>query len=305
MTSRSSSRLRSSTESADISPQLDPSPVPAKRSRLSSSSSTPSGETVARENDDEERENDTWTEEFRFENKRLRELSTRKPAKLSDKDEFKWQNLSKDAQKMCLKTLVRYFLFRASKGETITRVVIAEQLSKAGDFKAHVAAATHHASVILEREFGYVVVNGSDIIGNTEDKPSDKASEKSERSNNYFICNSKTDSPRLLHALVDSRGDAAWVGFMYAVLSLILVSPNNRAKLEDIRRQLRVIDSRFPETSTKTTRGSSRVDKDEDDPEDAKRGRDGKTVAVPELQDELEGLIARMKKVRFTFFKLL
>ena len=287
MTSRSSSRFRSSNEPSEVYSPADQDPVTSKRARVSTSSSTPSGDIPLSDDDednDDGQKEDTWGKECKF-NKALFELPTWNSCKISAKDDFKWKNLSKDVQNLCVKTLVRFFLFRASKGEIITRTAIADQLTKAGgesNFRSHAVAAIHYANEVLEREFGYVLVNASDIVGYNEEKfsskPTDKAgekggSERTERNNNFFVVNNMTSSPRLLHALVDSRQeDAALVGFMYAVFTIVFVSENNHVRVEALRRQLRAIDDRFPQTASKAVRTASSAS----------------TVAVPELKDELE-----------------
>lgn len=285
MTSRSSSRHSSEPGEIDLSDVNQDDSMVFKRARLSTSSLTPSENIVNERNnddDDDDEQKDRWANECKF-NKDLFDVPTWSTFKLSAKDDFKWKNLSKDAQNLCVKTLVRFFLFRASKNEIITRTAIAEQLTKAGNestnFRNHASAAKYFANEILEREFGFTVVNASDIIGYNDDKSNEKSNEKVERNNNYFIVNKMTSSPRLLHALVDSRHkDSALIGFMYTVFTIIFVSENNLVRVEDLRRELRIIDDRFLQTASKSTRVA------------------GATVAVPELNEELEGLIARMRK---------
>ena len=87
-----------------------------------------------------------------------------------------------------------------------------------------------------------------------------------------------TSLPRLLRILAESRQDAHLIGFMFVVFIAIFTSPNCQAKVIDIRRKLRTVDDRFLETAVSKTAKAA-------------------TAAVPELHEDLEGLLKNMRKV--------
>jgi hypothetical protein len=194
------------------------------------------------------------------------------PLALSENDDSAMKKLSLDIQNSFVRSVVRFFLFRSGRNEVISRSSISDLLAKLDQsFRKHVAASVYRANEALKSNFGYEVISVNKILGKNLDKTS----------LNYMIIN-KMKSPALLSVLSSCNNDAAFRGFTYVVLLILFTSPNRKASVSDILKQIRRLDTRFPDTMIGEESGQDF------------------SGPIPELEKDFTTLLRKMRKVTFT-----
>lgn len=177
------------------------------------------------------------------------------------------EKLSQDGKKSCIKTVLRFILFRANRSESISRITLLELLGKLdAAYKKQANAVLYHANNALKTQFGLTLLT----------VPSE-----SSKSNYYVINNSK--SPMLYSALSNITSDRGYKGFVYVILTILFTAPHRQASAQNLLNNIRQIDSRFPASVARKGKSSS--------------SSATFSFPIPELRDTFEGLLGRMKKV--------
>ena len=74
--------------------------------------------------------------------------------KLSTKDTNAWDSLSIDVKNICIKSVVRYVIFRANRNESIARTTFAEIIGKVDEsYKKYLNPCLFHANQVLVEQF--------------------------------------------------------------------------------------------------------------------------------------------------------
>ena len=182
----------------------------------------------------------------------------------------KWQNLSSDAQSLCVKAIVRLLVMKGARNELVTRVQIGDSLGKIDpNYKKHVDIVLVECQKALGEVFGYSLTSGDEVRG---------ADGKKE----VLYVSNALKSPILLATLSElAEDDAAFIGFAFVIFQILFTSPAKTADSKSILQKLRKIDTRFPETLLGKGKGNST----------AKRAN-----PVPELKEDFLGLMDHMKR---------
>jgi hypothetical protein len=158
-----------------------------------------------------------------------------------------------------------------ARGETVDREAVSAALGNLDpSYRKVKTMAIYLSQQALYENFGYIVTPAKAVIGNVDGKKDE-----------FFLSNA-VQNHALLEILADGDLKAnAYRGFVFIVCQIIFSSPGRVIDGNSLLRQLRTIDSRFPETMSKKKSGSS-----------------GQYVthAIPELGDDAFGLVNRMKK---------
>jgi hypothetical protein len=185
----------------------------------------------------------------------------------------KFENLSKEAQEQCIKTICRLFVFRGTRKEVITRTALLDALAKIEpEYKSHCDVILERTQERLLNLTGYLIIDGGNIKGCKNGSKTD-----------YYLVNAM-DSLALKNILMEDQsnsGQKAVDGFAFVVFHAIFNSPGSSIRMKDLLRNVRKLDSRFPESSLQHTAKSAMT-----------------AVPIKELENDFLGLLNHLKKVR-------
>ena len=167
--------------------------------------------------------------------------------------------------------------------EPISRKVISDELAKLDPaYKSFVSIVVNRVRAALSDGCtGYVLVGGDEVLA---------ASGYEGKKDEFYLVNGLSSS-RLQQALAGAKlqggGHPAENTFFLMVFFAILTSPGQRISFDQLLQQLHQVDSRFPQTLDHKhhTAAASAV------------AKVAGNLALPELGDDVVGLLARMKKV--------
>lgn len=204
---------------------------------------------------------------------------------VNEKKARKFEALSLEAQQQCIRAISRLFLFRGSKREVITRGQLLEYLGKIDlEYKAHCDVVLEKVQEVLLGSTGYLIVDGASIRGcNSGSK------------NDYYLVNTLNKHENLQqilswHWAEEGQGTAtmtavgkssAFSAFALIVFHSIFNSPAYTILCKDLLRNLRKVDSRFPESLPSHSSKSSAT-----------------SAPIRELEEDFLSLLSRLKKVR-------
>eukprot|EP01031_Cornospumella_fuschlensis_P036860 gene36860-44717_t len=187
---------------------------------------------------------------------------------VSEREANKFERLTSEAQKDCIRAVSRLFLFKGSKHHVITRKNVADVLNEIdSDYKTHVSVTIERAQQALY-ELGYLIVPGVNV----------KHIEQHKKTDTYYLCASVA-LPSLKNALRladSSRRRHEYLAFCMVVFHSILATTGSKITCHDLLRNMRKVDPRFPDQL-------------------AARGHRS-AVAVPELGRDFMQLLADMQK---------
>jgi len=154
-----------------------------------------------------------------------------------------FDKLSDQAQKQCIRSVSRLFIFKGGRKEVVPRATISDCLSKVDpEFKKYTNAVLSQVQTLLLQSLGYRLVSAVDIKGLQDPKATD------------FYVTSALYSPSLATLLHAGRSAAdsessndTYVALMHGVFMVLLTSVGRRSTAADLLRQLRKIDPRLPE----------------------------------------------------------
>jgi len=203
-------------------------------------------------------------------------------AEPSEREHVAWNKLARDAQNQCVKKIVRLFIMRASKQESVNRPRVSDVLKEVDpNYRKHINVVLHIVQIILYDTFGYILTEAENLIGNSESSGSSTLE--------YYLSNGLR-SPVLATKTSETSEDgsgAAFRGFVFVVCQVVASAAGRKVDVRSLLRALRLVDPRFPESlPRKSTSSSSR----------AASGGGVTGVAIPELRDDFLGLIATMRK---------
>lgn len=204
---------------------------------------------------------------------------------VNEKKARKFESLSLEAQQQCIRAISRLFLFRGSKREVITRSQLLEYLGKIDlEYKAHCDVVLEKVQEVLLGSTGYLIVDGASIRGCS-----------SGSKNDYYLVNTLNKHENLQqilswHWAEEGQGTAtmtavgrssAFSAFALIVFHSIFNSPAYTILCKDLLRNLRKVDSRFPESLPSHSSKSS-----------------ANSAPIRELEEDFLSLLSRLKKVR-------
>jgi hypothetical protein len=200
----------------------------------------------------------------------------------TEKEEEKFSSLSEDAQDLCVKAIFRLCFFKGTKNEPLTRTQMNDVLGRLeGDYKRHLNAILSRVQKQLLECTGYFLVNGEAIIGYKYGKRDE-----------FYLINSLSErSQRAVRAELMTDKEAAFAGLRFVLFHILANSPGGKAAINDLLRDLRGLDSRFPQTIGRTTgRGS------------ASSAAASSLPPIPQLGDTLQELLARLRREQYVLF---
>jgi hypothetical protein len=158
--------------------------------------------------------------------------------------------------------------------------MITDNLGKMdADYKKHINAILTEVQTRLHATTGYMIVATDAIVGCKHGKRDE-----------YLLVNTITNRMHLQSITqarcLQQQTTVPFDGFKFVIFHLILKSNSGRATLAEILQEIRKLDSRFTETISKTTTSSS-----------IRSSSTHVVSGVPGLEDNLVGLLQRMKKV--------
>lgn len=183
--------------------------------------------------------------------------------KPSIKETDNFYKMSLDQRNKCNRLVLRVLLMKAARNEPLTRAIVADVLGSFDPiYKKHLNVVLSQAKEELKSTFGYSLLCGTQVALNG-------------KKDEFYLVND-LDSPTLYAVLAESKKkkDKAFVGFVYIILQIIFSSPGRKCDVRTLLRNVRKIDSRFPEMVVK---------KDKSGP-------------IAELEGDFLTLLARMKK---------
>mmetsp|Transcript_6489 Transcript_6489/g.10924 ORF Transcript_6489/g.10924 Transcript_6489/m.10924 type:complete len:347 (+) Transcript_6489:43-1083(+) len=232
---------------------------------------------------------------------------------IADKDERNFKDIPVDAQEQCVKAVVRLLFFKGSRRENITRTVVQDELAKLDPaYKKLANIVIAKAQDELYNLWGAGLVHTNDILG-CEDSGS--------KAESYFLTNtltstklntllatgnvpttqggsrsssssSSSSASSALAQEVEFAGDNSVLGqegplfgFKLLVFFAILTAPAQSIEFADLLSKLRGEEPRFPESSHSSSRGAT--------------SNNDRSAAVPELGNDVKGLLDQMKKEKY------
>lgn len=126
---------------------------------------------------------------------------------LSDKELSKWLALSNDGRTQCVKSVVRLFLTKSSRKESVQRTHVNDVLEKIdASYKKFTNAVLYFTQKKLYNCFGYILTPCYKVIGNVDAKKDE-----------YYLSNSIKNSA--LQKIISNNDDQrnAYQGFVFVV----------------------------------------------------------------------------------------
>ena len=188
----------------------------------------------------------------------------------SKKDGEAWEKMADEAQKVCVREIVRLFLMKGGRKEAVTRKNISDALGAVDEqYKKCLNSVVQEVQLEMKKCFGYALTVINDQQQDDRNKKKDA---------DYYLFNI-VRSPKLQEILAEtSASNSAWLGFVFVVLQSINTSPGKSIDSSRLLRNIRELDPRFPETATTAVSDS---------------------VPVPELGADFASLMKRMQKEKY------
>jgi len=202
---------------------------------------------------------------------------------VTEKEETAWTKLNSEARNLCIKAVVRLFVFKGARGLPVTRANVNEAMAKIAEGDAN--SYSKHYNLVMNKvmqeleTFGFMLTSGINVPG-SEDKK------------DWYIVN-RLRSAKLQEVLSELSPHDAYIGFVWVVSQIIYTSPGRKLDIDSILRAVRKVDRRFPD-SDRGEAGGGRGSKASSS--SSSSSSNGGGAAVPDLKDSFSGLIARMKK---------
>lgn len=194
--------------------------------------------------------------------------------KALDRENAKFLALSVEIQNQLVRAVARLCLFRGTRKETLSRAIISDVLNKIDpDYKKHVSACLERAQKLLFEASGYMLLTAADIKGLKEGKKDDL----------YLVNTLMSTNKRRTLVSVLPDVNRAYFGFIFIVFHILLNASGHRMSINDLYREIRKLEPRFPETMNIST----------------VRAENTTASAVEELEESFVSLINRMKKEHY------
>ena len=126
----------------------------------------------------------------------------------------------------------------------ISRTKVGERLGDINqDCKKHVNAILPKVQEVVYKLSGMIIVASDDIKGWKDvSKKDDKR---------FYLYNGLQQSSRYLLSVLDDSNDArSYRAFIFIVFHILFNKPGKEIRFDDLQRQIRIVDSRFPESSS-------------------------------------------------------
>ena len=190
---------------------------------------------------------------------------------LTEREKRDWITLDEDTQQKLVKIATRVFLFKGSRNESIAKAKdISSAIEKVNvQYKKYTNAAIAESQKVLDNSFGFGLISEDVLLGASGSNLKTK-----------YMLFSNISSTHLSEVLANQRTqeENAYKGFVWAVTQALFCSPGKRMTAEELLKELRKLDSRFPASiSEKDSKNKSTA-----------------AYAVPELGNDFLGLLRRM-----------